>query len=295
MSHEKEIPEYALQPARAPKITEAEAVYHTEKIIHPEKVAEMTYQFEEDILVPDIKADMREILLMDAVCDILPTEKRVAPKTDDLLNLTGTITLQTIYDAETDDGEPVSITSKIPYKYQWDLHPAEQAEGVFACQVKHLDYMMINERKFRVKITLRFTGQLFAERTLSFFRGLKDEELEMQERRVSMTSMSLVKKDELTIDEVFQPKDGALRPESILKQSFAITENYRQVTTEKIVLNGFLFCSILYSASPADGEGASAVLCQHNQRIEFTQFVPLDKENRGKSWNAVKTFLLIRI
>lgn len=290
MSHENEIPEYALQPARAPKITEAEAVYDTEKTVHPEKEMRVTYQFEEDILVPDVKADMREILLMYADCDITPSEKKIAPKTDDLLNITGTITLQTIYDAESEDSEPVAITSRIPYKYQWDLNPAEQAEGVFGCRVKNLEYMIINERKFRVKVMLEFTGQLFAAKTFAFFSGLKDEELEMQERPVAITCMGLVKKDELSIDETFKAKDSGMRPEFILKQDFAITENYRQVTTEKIVINGFLFCSILYSAiSSEDGEGRT-VLCQHNQRIEFTQFVSVEKEHRGKTWSAVKTF-----
>ena len=107
---------------------------------------------------------MREILLMDAACDIMPAEKKVSPKTDDLLNITGAITIQTIYDSESDDKEPVAITSKVPYKYQWSLNPLDQAEGVFACRVKALEYMIINERKFRVKITLEFSGQLFCER-----------------------------------------------------------------------------------------------------------------------------------
>ena len=42
-------------------------------------------------------------------------------------------------------------------------------------------------------------------------------------------------------------------------------ENYRQITTEKVVINGFVFCSLLYSAEAAGGEeeGRTAI-CQHN-------------------------------
>ena len=152
-----------------------------------------------------------------------------------------------------------------------------QAEGVFGCQVKNLDYMIVNERKFRVKITLEFTGQLFCQREFQFFDGLKDESLETKRTQVSMTCLELTKKDEVTIDETFKGKDSSLRPEYILKQDFAITENYRQVTTEKVVINGFIFCSLLYCAQ-SEEEGSGSVICQHNQRIEFTQFVAIDKE-----------------
>lgn len=139
MTYENDIPEYALQPARAPKVIPAEAIYNTQKMIYPAEAQTVTYQFEEDILVPDTKPDMREILLMDAGADIMPAEKKVSPKTDDLLNLTGTITIQTIYDSEEDEKEPISITSKVPYKYQWSLNPMDQAEGVFDCRVKNLN------------------------------------------------------------------------------------------------------------------------------------------------------------
>ncbi len=289
MTYEKDIPEYALQPARAPKVIPAEAIYNTQKMIYPAEEQTITYEFEEDILVPDTKPDMREILLMDAGCDIMPTEKKVSPKTDDLLNITGNITIQTIYNAESEEKEPISITSRVPYKYQWSLNPRDQADGVFGCRVKNLEYMIVNERKFRVKITLEFTGQLFCQREFQFFDGLKEESLQAKREQVSMTCLELTKKDEVSIDETFKGKDTSLRPEYILKQDFTITENYRQVTTEKVVINGFIFCSLLYSAQANDGENTRSVICHHNQRIEFTQFVSIEKEQRGKNWSAVKT------
>ena len=79
MTYEAGIPEYAMQPAKAPQVSPAAAVYHTEKINYPAEKKTTIYQFEEDILVPDTKADMREILLMEACCDVLPTEKKILP------------------------------------------------------------------------------------------------------------------------------------------------------------------------------------------------------------------------
>ena len=294
MTYEKEIPEYALQPAKAPQFMRAEAIYHTEKMNYPAEKKTAVYQFEEDILVPDTKADMREILLMEAVCDIMPTEKKVLPKTDDLLNLTGMITIQTLYrpecgasgDASPRQRMPVAIVSKVPYKYQWNLNPQNQGEGVFSCRVKSLEHMVINERKFRVKVTLEFCAQLFCQQEISFFDGLKDEALEMKMVELPLVCLATVKQDQVSVDETFRPRDVERMPESILKQSFLVAENYRQVTTEKVVINGFIFVNLLY-LSKGDEEKMPAV-CEHHQRVEFTQFIPIEKEQRGKKWSTVK-------
>ena len=62
MTYEKEIPAYALQVAKVPQITPCQAVYHTETLMSTGARQCITYQFEEDILVPDTKEDMEEIL-----------------------------------------------------------------------------------------------------------------------------------------------------------------------------------------------------------------------------------------
>lgn len=289
MTYEKDIPDYALQPAKAPKIIPAEAIYNKEKITYPAEEQRMVYQFEEDILVPDIKADMREILLMDGSADLAVMQKKLTPKIDDLVNMTGTLNIQTIYNAENGDVQPVAITSRIPYKYQWALNPQDPAEALFSCRIKRLDAMIINERKFRVKVSLEFSAQMFADREFQFFSGLRDETLQMKKSETALTCLGLIKSDEVSVDETFRAKDAGVRPESILKQDFAITENYRQVTGEKIVINGFIFASLLYSGSQPDGEIRRSGIFQHNQRVEFTQFIPIEKEKRRKNWSAVRT------
>ena len=281
MTYEKDIPEFAMQPARLPQQIPAEAVYHTEKIIYPGRQFATMYEFEEDILVPDTKADMGEILLMDAVCDMEPIEKKILPRVDDLLNLTGVITLQTLYNPEEEKGCPVDIVSKVPYKYQWNLNSVEQGQGFFQCKVKKIQHSIINERKFRVKITLEFTGFVFCEKEFSFFDGLQEDSLEMQKTEVSFSCLSTIKKQELQIDETFSVKDD-LDVKKILWQNCEVIENYRQVTTEKIVVNGEVLLHLLCLTEGESGEGVCS--CQH--KAEFTQFIPLEKEWRKKKWQA---------
>ena len=286
MTYEKEIPAYALQVAKVPQITPCQAVYHTETLMSTGARQCITYQFEEDILVPDTKEDMEEILLMDGRCDLMPTERKLSPKTDDLLNFTGTITLQTLYRPENSDCLPVSITSKVPYQYQWHLHLEAPAEGVFQCKVKSLEHMIVNERKFRVKVTLEFTGQLYLKQELSLFQGLEQEPLEMKKEQISLCCLETMKQEEVQIDGWMEVSDAKVVPKTLLQQYYTITENYRQVTSEKIVLNGFLLADFIYCGEDEDGEER---LCHQRGRMEFTQFLPLEKKHRGKKWSLVKT------
>ncbi len=286
MTHEKEIPAYALQVARAPKIIPCPAVYHTEKMMAPGERQTVTYQFEEDILVPDIKEDMEEILFMDACCDIMPAERKLSPKTDDFLNFSGTLTIQTLYRPEKSDCLPVSITSKVPYQYQWHLQCPAPAEAAFHCNVKALEHMIINERKFRVKVTLEFTAQMFLEQELSLFQQLEDDRLELKRHQISLCCLETMKKDELQLDGWIEGLDTKTVPKELLQQHYTVIENYRQITSEKIVLNGFLLADFLYRGETEDGEPR---LCHQRGRLEFTQFLPLEKKYRGKSWSFVKT------
>lgn len=285
MTYEKGIPAYAMQPARAPQIVQGAAVYHKTQMTIPLERQKVTYQFEEDILVPDVKEDMSEILLMEADCDMIPTEKKLLPKTDDLLNFTGTVEIQTLYRPDKEDCLPVAITSKVPYKFQWDIHCTAPVDGHFSCCVKDLEHKIINERKFRVKVTLEFAGNLYEEKELSFFQALEDESLEMKYKEAGFNCLEAMITEETAIDTSIESTDAKERPVQILWQHYTMSENYRQITTEKVVLNGFVYVDLLYLGRTEEQEN---ILCHKTERVEFTQFIPLGKEHRGKKWSLSK-------
>ena len=289
MIRENDIPEYALQPAKGPELASAKGIYAVEEIFCPSETVEVRYQFEEDVLVPDIKADMAEILLLDGMARVSPREKEVIPKTDDLLNLTGELELKIIYRSTDEKDNLVSIKSRIPYKYQWNLNPEKKCLGKFSCSINQLDYTIVNERKFRIKAELVFVGVYYGSNQYQLFQGISDEELETREEKVNFTSLAMTKGDTVEIDEYFAASDREVSPESILIQDFVITENYKQVTAEKIVINGFVYCNFLYQGTYRTGDEEESVLRHHSQRVEFTQFIPIDKKQRGKKWNCCKT------
>ena len=287
MTYENDIPDFALLPAREAEertivpITKG-AVYSPVQVTNIHEKPKTTITLEEDILVPDTKPDLREILLIDGKSYLSGREISMAAKSDDYLSLSGEIQLQTLYLPERqEEGCPViPIQTRIPFKDQWHTAIAAGATVILELCIEKIEHMVINERKFRVKLTLAITAREYTDETLELFEGLTGEELQLLKEPVELSSVALRKKDSLAIKEDFYPKDE-LHPESILKQDLTVVENYKQSTADKVVINGFIYVSLLFTVrQDEDGWHPSDCIRQLQERVEFTQFIPIQQNGQ---------------
>ena len=150
--------------------------------------------------------------------------------------------------------------------------------------IDKIDYMVVNERKYRVKIQLSIKARQFTDSKIDFFEGLSGDELQLLKETLNISSVALQKKDFLNIKEDFVPATGPT-PRTILKQNISVVENYKQMTADKVVINGFIYVSLLYSVDPSE-ENSCVELLQHQERIEFTQFVPLQQSGQQCGFNV---------
>lgn len=298
MTYEKGIPDYAMVPAK--EIEESVIVPITKGAIYsPVQVTDITEKqstlitLEEDILVPDIKPDLREILLIEGKPCLAVRETDQVAKGDDYINISGEVQLQALYLPEKQDHDcpMVSIQTGIPFKDQWHLDLTPGATLTLDCKIGSIEHMVVNERKFRVKIILCVSVREYKDTKAEIFEGIIDEDLQTLKENIEISSVVLRKKDSLSIKEDIYPKEG-FRPESILKQDICVVENYQQAAGDKVVVNGFIYVNLLYLASAGDfaipdssqdDETAFSRdflecienICQIQDRVEFTQFIPL--------------------
>ena len=289
MTYEKEIPDYAMVPAR--EIDEkvivpvaGNAVYTPVQATGITEKPKTVITIEEDILVPDTKPDLREILLIDGTAGLTSREIDCINKTDDYINLSGEIELQTLYVPENRQtaGPVIAIQTRVPFKERWHTDIAPGATLIMDSRAEKIEYMVINERKYRVKISLAVMAKECVDSKVDIFEGINGEEIEMLKDRVKITSVSLRKKDAMSISEDLEIKEDA-NPEGILKQDISVAENYKQVTAEKVVINGFIFVNLLYTVT---GDNPCESIRQAQTRVEFTQFIPV-KQDGG---NAIVSF-----
>ena len=281
MTYEKDIPDYAMVPAR--EIEEkvivpvtGNAVYTPVQVTNITEKPKTVITIEEDILVPDTKPDLREILLIDGNPRLSSREIDCINKTDDYIGLSGEVELQTLYVPENREtaGPVIAVQTRVPFKERWHTDIAPGATLIMDCRAEKIEYMVINERKYRVKISLAIMARECVDRKIDIFEGINGEEIQMLKERVEITSISLRKKDTLTISENLEIKEDG-NPESILKQDINVMENYKQITAEKVVINGFIFVNLLYTVS---GDSPWECIRQVQERVEFTQFIPIKQQ-----------------
>lgn len=284
MTYEKDIPDYAMVPAR--EIEEkvivpvtGNAVYTPVQVTNITEKPKTVITIEEDILVPDTKPDLREILLIDGRARLSSREIDRINKTDDYIGLSGEVELQTLYMPENRQaaGPVIAVQTRVPFKERWHTDIAPGATLILDCRTEKIEYMVINERKYRVKISLAIMARECVDRKVDIFEGINGEEIQMLKERVEISSIALRKKDTLTISENLEIKeDGNF--ESILKQDINVVENYKQFTAEKVVINGFIFVNLLYTVT---GENTLDCIRQAQERVEFTQFIPVKQQGSG--------------
>lgn len=284
MTYEKDIPDYAMVPAR--EIEEkvivpvtGNAVYTPVQVTNITEKPKTVITIEEDILVPDTKPDLREILLIDGRARLSSREIDRINKTDDYIGLSGEVELQTLYMPENRQaaGPVIAVQTRVPFKERWHTDIAPGATLILDCRTEKIEYMVINERKYRVKISLAIMARECVDRKVDIFEGINGEEIQMLKERVEISSIALRKKDTLTISENLEIKeDGNF--ESILKQNINVVENYKQFTAEKVVINGFIFVNLLYTVT---GENTLDCIRQAQERVEFTQFIPVKQQGSG--------------
>lgn len=257
---------------------------------------------EEDILVPDIKPDMAKILSMDGNVKCADREIKSGQKGEDRIKVTGDITLETIYIPEKPAAEPiVTIQSRIPFRTEWGISTAPFSSAVIKPEIESIDYMVINERKFRAKLTVSLTMREYAGKYIELFEGIRGEDIEVLKEKVNVTDILVKKKDVLDIEENLLLKENSMIPGRILKYGINVVENHKQISPEKAVINGTVYCNILYLAEPqnediietsmeadefmdeasSDSIPAAASVSTtepafYQGKIEFTQFIPLD-------------------
>ncbi len=295
MSYEKDIPEYAMMPAKEAGAIETSPVSYSEapkkqkkrnlepvtkgvltipthvtNVTCPEKV---TITVEEDILVPDVKPDLAEILMINGNCHLSTHEILHTASVDEYTNLSGEIALQILYKpVESQECSVIPIESKMFFKEQW-LAKADSTTTLDCC-IDKIDYMVVNERKLRVNVSLFLMATEYCDKEISLFEGLVDEHVEKLHETVEFSSMAMRTKDPFAISEEILPNDDYVIDE-ILCQHINVLENYKQATSEKVVINGFVCLNLLYSVKSSTDDSSRKQFHQLQEKIEFTQFVAI--------------------
>lgn len=230
--------------------------------------------FEETLLVPDTMPDMEGVLFAEG--SVTPS-RPIGCQYEKNDQVSGEISLFTVYRPAGDEPAPVDvIRSSVSFKTSrcWENTDGDSFRLSFS--TKSLSAEMINERKFKVKGFISIHMTEISHKELTLFKGTDDCNLVQNEASAVVTDLISETGDTTEISQEIDLREDQPSPVKILKESFNIIENHRQVTSGKLVVNGTVITDILYLGQ--DKEEEPMRLCSLTNKTDFTQFIVTDDD-----------------
>jgi len=214
------------------------------KIYEPIKAANVKAVVDTDIIVPDSKPDVLNILQVNALSSI--REKHIQK---DKLCVSGNIDYTILYSGGDEEVEVKSINTSVPFTEQL------QADGIddtmfnyVLSSVSHVEFKIQNSRKINVKSVIAFdTGIVGKAVTPTVSSIVSDIKLPMKKEKISVLNMAVCSESNFYIqDEIkFPGIPGEI--DEILKTDIKLTSREIKTMNNKIVLKGSVITDTLYS------------------------------------------------
>ena len=265
----------------AESLLNAELHYDNVRLRNWRRTWEYTLSFEETLLVPDTMPDMIQILFSEGHATPTQPGKTHYTSSD---TYSGEILLFTVYRPDGGSETPVDVVrSTISFETNacWESSGTQSSSTQQAnsdriyyatVRLKEAEPTRLNERKFQVRGKLCITVTEIQKAELHVLRDTSDQSLILKQETMEAADLIFETEEFADIEQEIAVEEGQPQPVRILKESFAITETHRQITSGKLIISGVLQTQILYLGEDDEGETR---ICNRSEKTEFTQFIPL--------------------
>lgn len=265
----------------AESLLDAELHYDNVRLRNWRRTWEYTLSFEETLLVPDTMPDMIQILFSEGHATSTQPGKTHYTSSD---TYSGEILLFTVYRPDGGSETPVDVVrSTISFETNacWESSGTQSSSTQQAdsdriyyatVRLKEAEPTRLNERKFQIRGKLCITVTEIQKAELHVLRDTSDQSLILKQETMEAADLIFETEEFADAEQEIAVEEDQPKPVRILKESFAITETHRQITSGKLIISGVLQTQILYLGEDDEGETR---ICNRSEKTEFTQFIPL--------------------
>ena len=217
---------------------------------------------EGDMIVPDSKPDLQEILRCEGKVRI--REKR---SSEERLSFSGDVEVWVLYRAKQGEKTLYAMKASLPLEDFIHMEGLEKGMEVsLTGALEHLDCQIINDRKISVKALLRMEAEAENKKKAEILTDASGEGVESLTEILQMEEETVALKDRFTVKEevtipVSQPEMG-----EILTENIYLTEQEIRPMDGKALVRGNLCIHLLY----IDGEGN---LGSMTEKIPFSGYL----------------------
>ncbi|MBQ9932037.1 MAG: DUF3794 domain-containing protein [Firmicutes bacterium] len=302
----EEIPEFALMPAREPEeeecIAAAAEEFSIPEVSLPQKAVKppflssakdlleeeevsfvslvpgqpVCFWVEEDVLVPDSKPDVGEILSVQAQSCLDGPDVYTGKDGLRFLKVGGSLTLRILYGAMGASGVQslTAMRTGIPFREDAEVNAPPESELSVTSEIQSLECSAVNERKLRIRAQICLSLCQYRSRQVSLLRGAKDPAIQCRKDVAVMTDILSRRRERFEVREVLDLREGMSEIGDILAYDVWLGTPSSQADPEKVVVNVPVHYRIFYRRAEdifSEIEGEETGLLQG--QTEFTQFL----------------------
>ncbi len=204
---------------------------------------------EGDVIVPDVKPDIREILLTEASAHITSRDQ-----SEGKLNVAGTVLVRILYIPDEDASVPKSMEAKFDFKDSFDMPVDEALDCNVKCSTEHIEFSMINSRKLNVKVVVAVSCRGYSKRDLELAADAADSDvLKVRKKPFGAYQVVADTSREFVITESLEVPSAKPDIDEVIKLDARAVKGDCKIMSGKILLKGTLMMNTLYAGLDAEG------------------------------------------
>lgn len=220
---------------------------------------------EGDLIVPDSKPDLQEILRCEGKVNI--REKRI---TDDRVSFSGEMEVCILYRAKNGERPLYAMKASLPLEDFLHIDGLEkEMEVMLEAEMEHLECQIINDRKIGVKAVIQMQGEAESQKHMEILSGAAGEGIECLKGILRMEQDTAQLRDRFTVKEELNLSAGKPEIADVLWESADLTEQDMRAMDGKVMVRGNLKVCMLY----LDAEGNIGSFCE---KIPFSGYLEGD-------------------
>lgn len=202
--------------------------------------------FESDIIVPDVKPDISEILLVDADTLVDSVENF-----RDKLNVNFTINYKILYRSKTGEcpATPINYSAKFSSSINADSLDAD-ANVVVACDIDHIDFSLLNDRKINTKSIVKFNVSANCIKEVGLASDITgNDTVQVQKQEYAVSNCIDTIREKCSISEMISIPGVKSSIMEVLRTDTALLGKSAKIIDGNLVVKGELSITTVYIAA----------------------------------------------
>lgn len=234
---------------------------------------------EGDIIVPDIKPDIREILLADASAVTQSSEYR-----NGKLYVSGTVFFKILYrpDSEGEGCELKSLDSSFAFSDSVDIPSGEDLRFFVSASTEHIGFTLVNSRKLSMKVIAALGINGYRQRSFAPVTSISGDNVQCREKRFNIYMPVADEQTDIPVSDFLTVPADMPDIDEILKVDAWAAGGDCKIMNGKVMVKGTLHVKTLYTAVQ---DGYTTELVSHE--IPFTEIVEAEGVDENCAVNVI--------